>query len=117
MKGSTSSAIACRDSRVKLIRKHWYRNEACQNSDDEVRAKEDYAACCCAVHNFSLCLWAEGIGVKWTTGPVTRDDAFYDLLWIDRAVETVVGLIWYGYAAETPMTARKSLAEVMVELP
>ena len=89
----------------------------CQNSDDVLRAQEDYAACCCAIHNFSLCLWSEGIGVKWTTGPVTREDAFYELLWIDREVETVVGLVWYGYAAEVPMTARRPLAEVMVEMP
>ena len=89
----------------------------CQNAADELTAKEDYAACCCAIHNFSLALWSAGIGVKWTTGPVTRDDAFYDLLWIDREVETVVGLVWYGYAAEMPMTARKPLAEVMVEMP
>ncbi len=89
----------------------------CQNSDDEITAREDYAACCCAIHNFSLSLWTEGIGVKWTTGHVTRDDGFYDLLWTDREVESVVGLVWYGYAAETPATARKSVAEVMVELP
>lgn len=89
----------------------------CQNSEDALRAKEDYASCCCAIHNFSLCLWSEGLGVKWTTGPVTRDDAFYDVLWIDREVETVVGLVWYGYAAEVPMTARQPLAQVMVEMP
>jgi len=29
----------------------------CQNSEDALRAKEDYASCCCAIHNFSLCLF------------------------------------------------------------
>ena len=28
-------------------------------------AREDYAACCCAVHNLCLSLHAEGIGTKW----------------------------------------------------
>ena len=26
----------------------------CANTDDPLRAREDYAACCCAIHNFSL---------------------------------------------------------------
>ena len=89
----------------------------CENSDDPIRAREDYAACCCAIHNFSLYLWSEGIGVKWTTGAVTRESQFYDLIWVDPAVETVVGLLWYGYPAEIPQTPRKALDEILVELP
>ena len=89
----------------------------CDNSDDAVRAREDYAACCCAIQNFMLYLWSTGIGVKWTTGPVTRDDAFYDLIWVDPELETVVGMLWYGYPAEVPQPQRKALASVMVELP
>ena len=38
---------------------------------------------CCVIHNFSLLLWAQGIGVKWTTGAVTRSEEFYDLT-LDR---------------------------------
>lgn len=89
----------------------------CQNDDDERRNREDYAATCCAVHNFSLYLWSRGVGVKWTTGAVTRSSDFYDLTWIDETVETVVGLLWYGYAAEVPATARKPVSEIMVTLP
>ena len=89
----------------------------CENSDNALQAKEDYAACCCAIHNFSLYLWSEGIGVKWTTGPVIREPAFYDVIWIDPALETVVGLFWYGYPAEVPQTPRKPLSQVLVELP
>ena len=55
----------------------------CANSEDSLRSREDYAACCCAIHSFSLFLWSEGVGVKWTTGAVTRDPRFYDLVWID----------------------------------
>ena len=89
----------------------------CDNSEDPVRAREDYAACCCAIHNFSLYLWSEGIGVKWTTGEVIRDPSFYDLIWVNPELETVVALLWYGYPAEVPQTTRKSLSQVLVELP
>lgn len=89
----------------------------CENSTDPVRAREDLAACACAAHNFSLYLWSEGIGVKWTTGEVTRSPGFYDLIWVDPQLETVVGLFWYGYPAEVPRTARRPVGEILVELP
>lgn len=89
----------------------------CENSTDPLRAREDYAACCCAIQNFSLYLWSQGVGVKWTTGAVIREADFYDLIWVDPAVETVVGLLWYGYPAEIPQTPRKPLDEVLVRLP
>ena len=89
----------------------------CQKSADPLQAQEDYAACACAIHNFSLSLFAEGIGSKWSTGPVTREAEFYDLLWIDPEAEQVVGLLWYGYAADVPQTGRKALEQCLVELP
>ncbi len=89
----------------------------CENSADLIRAREDYAACCCAIQNFALYLWSEGVGVKWTTGAVTREAGFYDLIWVDPAMETVVGLLWYGYPAEIPQIPRKRLNEILVTLP
>jgi nitroreductase len=89
----------------------------CENSDDPIQTREDYAACACAIQNFALYLWSEGVGTKWTTGNVTRDARFYDLIWVDSAVETVVGMIWYGYPAEVPTMRRKSVDEITVELP
>ncbi|MEM7407248.1 MAG: nitroreductase [Pseudomonadota bacterium] len=89
----------------------------CENHDDPVRSREDYAACCCAIHNFSLAMWGHGLGVKWTTGPVTRADEFYDLIWVDATVETVVGLVWFGYPEVVPQLARRPLEEVVVRLP
>lgn len=89
----------------------------CDNSDDALRAKEDYASCCCAIQNFQLYLWSVGVGVKWTTGAVTRDPGFYDLIWADPEAETVVGMLWYGYAEETPMIVRKDVDEITVTLP
>ncbi len=89
----------------------------CDRSEDPTRQQEDYAACCCAVQNLSLYLWQAGVGVKWTTGAVTRSPEFYDLIWVDPARESLVGLIWYGYPAEIPQTARKALDQIVVALP
>ncbi|MEE4375915.1 MAG: nitroreductase [Candidatus Competibacteraceae bacterium] len=89
----------------------------CENASDPLQSREDYAACCCAIQNLSLYLWSQNVGVKWTTGPVTRDPAFYDLIWVDPELETVVGLLWYGYPAEIPQTPRKPVSEILVELP
>jgi nitroreductase len=89
----------------------------CQKSNDSLLAKEDYAACCCVIHNLSLVLWLHGIGMKWTTGEVIRADRFYDLVWVDREVEEVVGLIWYGYADEDPVSTRRNAIELTTELP
>lgn len=89
----------------------------CARGDDAEREREDYAACCCAIQNLQLYLWSEGIGMKWTTGQVTRDPQFYDLIWVDPDQEFLVGLMWYGYAAEVPRTQRKPVSHFLVELP
>ncbi len=88
----------------------------CTLSDDELREREDYAACCCAVHSMSLYLWEQGVGMKWTTGAVTRDRRFFDIVGIDPARESIVGLFWYGYPAAVPIQNRKPLKEVMTRV-
>jgi nitroreductase len=89
----------------------------CDHSSDELQAWEDYAACACALQNLALYLWSRGIGMKWTSGPVIRDPSFYELLWIDPEIETVIGLIWYGYPDEAPASHRRDLDCSVVELP
>lgn len=89
----------------------------CDRSDDELLAREDFAACACAIQNFMLALHALGIGAKWSTGPVTRDPRFYDLIWVDPDVETVVGIVWYGYPQDVPQVARHPVESFLVELP
>lgn len=89
----------------------------CQISDDELRQREDYAACCAAVQNFMLYVWKAGVGTKWTTGDITRDARFFDILGIDADQEFVVAMIWYGYPKLTPTQSRKELGEVLRELP
>jgi len=88
----------------------------CDRSEDRQRAKEDYAACCCAIHSFSLYLWSEGVGVKWTTGDVIRDPRFYEYIWADASAEEAVGLVWYGYPDEVPVTVRRPVSEIVIEI-
>jgi hypothetical protein len=64
-----------------------------------------------------LYLWKAGVGSKWTTGDITRDERFFDLLSIDPDNEFVVGLLWYGYPKITPEQKRKGLDDVLTELP
>jgi nitroreductase len=89
----------------------------CRRSDDDLRQKEDYAACCAATQNLMLYLWKAGIGSKWTTGDITRDSRFFELVGIDPGRESVVGLIWYGYPKLTPTQSRMSVEEVVTRLP
>ena len=88
-----------------------------RRSDDALLEREDYAACCCAAQNLMLFLWSRGVGVKWTTGGITRQPSFYDALGIDTIRESVVGFFWYGVPKVVPtQERRRSVAEVVTEL-
>lgn len=89
----------------------------CALAGDETRRREDYAACCCAAQNLMLYLWNEGIGVKWTTGEVTRDEQFFRITGIDPGREQVVGLFWYGKPAQIPESARLPADQHVIPLP
>lgn len=88
-----------------------------RQSEDELLQREDYAACCAAVQNLMLYLWKAGVGCKWTTGPITRDPRFFDIVGIDADAECVVGLIWFGYPKLTPTQTRNRAGDVLVEKP
>jgi nitroreductase len=87
----------------------------CSRSDDSVREQEDYGSCCCAIQNLMLYLSAAGAATKWSTGAVTKDRRFYDLLGIDHDREFIVGLIWYGYPKITPTQSRKDVDSIVTE--
>ena len=89
----------------------------CQRSDVELREREDYAACCAATQNFMLYLWKAGVGSKWTTGPITRDPRFFEIVGIDASEAVVVGMLWFGYPKITPTQSRQAPEQVTVELP
>lgn len=89
----------------------------CRRSADELRQREDYASCCCAIQNLMLYLSEAGVATKWATGPITRDPRFFSLLGADPGREMVVGLIWYGYPKMLPTQSRKGVSEICSELP
>jgi len=87
----------------------------CSRSEDRDREQEDYGSCCCAIQNLMLYLSAAGAASKWSTGPITKDQRFYELLGIDADKEFIVGLIWYGYPKITPTQSRKDVERIVTE--
>ena len=66
--------------------------------DGKMQQREDFKSTCCAVQNFLLSMWSEGIGTKWTDGPIQRTEEFAEICGIDLEKEKVAGVIWYGFA-------------------
>lgn len=87
-----------------------------RRDEDLVIDRENYAACCCAIQNLMLYLWQRGVGVKWTTGQITREQALYDTIGIDATIELIVGYFWYGFAKIVPEQKRKPVDEIAVIL-
>ena len=86
---------------------------SCQQEGDDQRKREDYAAACCAVHNIQLAAWSEGVGVQWSTGPITLEEATYRLLGMDPDREYMVGFLYMGFPEEIPTQRRKPPGEVI----
>ncbi|MFK7887982.1 MAG: nitroreductase [Gammaproteobacteria bacterium] len=89
----------------------------CKRNSDALMQQEDYAACACAIQSFSLYLWQLGIGMKWSTGSITRDARYLDALGIDQEKEFVVGLISYGYPKTVPVQKRHEAEQIITRLP
>ena len=87
----------------------------CRENDDALTRQEDYAAVCCAIQNLTLYLAEAGVACKWTTGHVTRDPRFFEVMDIDPDTEFVVGLLWYGYPKTLPMQSRKDVGDILTE--
>lgn len=85
-------------------------------SEDPLIDRENYAACCCAAQNLMLYLWRQGIGVKWTTGGITRQQRLYDLLGINSGKEALVGFFWYGVPKVIPAQKRRPIEEIATQL-
>ena len=90
---------------------------SCRRSKEPTLQQEDLAACSAAVQNLMLYLWKAGVGSKWTTGSVTRDARFFDIIDADPDQVFVVGMLWYGYPKITPEQTRTSIDDVLIELP
>lgn len=89
---------------------------SCKRNSDAWREREDYAACCCAVQNLVCFLWQAGVGVKWTTGAVIRDERCASLLGIDPAQDFIVGLFQYGYPEKIPEQHRREVHAICTQL-
>lgn len=82
---------------------HWIvvtypRKKPDSGPDGNMQQREDFKSVCCAVQNFMLSMWSEGIGTKWTDGPIQRTDEFAEICGVDVEKEKVAGVIWYGFA-------------------
>lgn len=82
---------------------HWIvvtypRKKPDSGPDGNMQQREDFKSVCCAVQNFMLSMWSEGIGTKWTDGPIQRTDEFAEICGVDLEKEKVAGVIWYGFA-------------------
>jgi nitroreductase len=111
------SEEAARFKREQWSEKPGWLVVTCRRSEDELLQREDYAACAAAIQNFMLYLWKAGVGSKWTSGEITRDRRFFDILGMDADTEFVVGLLWFGYPKLTPTQKRKELDDVLSQLP
>jgi len=67
--------------------------------DDPETELKDFRSTFCAMQNFMLSMWSEGVGSKWTEGPTQKTQQFADLVGVDTSIEMVVGIIWYGFVA------------------
>lgn len=90
--------------------------------DGKMQQREDFKSTCCAVQNFLLSMWSEGIGTKWTDGPIQSTEEFASICGIDLEKEKVAGVIWYGFARgglnkAAPKYRRKGVEEVLDILP
>lgn len=88
----------------------------CRRSEDAFRQREDYGACCCAIQNLMLCLWEGGVACKWSTGALTRDSRFHELLGAAAAEQMVVGLFSMGYPRIVPQQKRRPVDEILTTL-
>lgn len=98
--------------RVKWMSKPTVVFVSCVLSGDEQRRREDTASVCCAMLNMQLAAAELGVGMQWSTGPITIERETYDLLGIDPEQQYIVGLCYMGYAAETRTSTRRPVEEV-----
>ena len=90
--------------------------------DNLEKELDDFNSTSCAVQNFMLSMWSEGIGSKWTTGPIQKTQEFADLCGVDTKTERVAGCIWYGFATgglinADPKRRKKTVNDVLTSLP
>ena len=86
---------------------------SCLQEGDEQQKREDYAATCCAMMNVQLAAWNEGVGMQWSTGPITMEEETYRLLGVDPEREYIIGFFYTGYPETVLNKERKPLSDVL----
>ncbi len=90
----------------------------CTRNEDEFRQREDYAAVCCGIQNFTIALAAKGYQTKWSTGRVTRSPDTYELLSVDPTRFEIVGFLWVGKVkGDLPFQMRPPLEAALSYCP
>lgn len=82
-------------------------------SEDPVVCKEDYAACSCAIQNFQLSAWEQGIGVQWSSGPILKDPETFLILGLDNNSHELIAALYMGYPLAVGESQRKAVSEVI----
>jgi nitroreductase len=86
---------------------------SCLQEGDKQAKREDFAATCCAMQNVQLAAWEAGVGMQWSTGPISLEPQTYSLLGIDPERAYIIGFFYMGFPEEIPKVTRKSIGEVM----
>jgi len=73
---------------------------------DSFQSKEDYAACSCAIQNFSLMAWEMGIGVQWSTGPIIQDKRVFEMIGETPEKMEIIGALYIGKPETIPKSKR-----------
>lgn len=81
---------------------------------DEVRQREDYASTCCAVQNFLLAAWADGVASGWKSFDTPQA---YALFGLDPAHARIVGLLQLGYETQHHAGRRPPVETVVTRTP
>ena len=90
--------------------------------EDPEKEMDDFKSTSCAVQNFMLSMWSEGIGCKWASGPVQKTPEFAEICGVDLSKERVAGCIWYGFptgglVSADPKRRKKGVEDVLSYLP
>ncbi|HEY9900428.1 MAG TPA: nitroreductase [Pantanalinema sp.] len=81
---------------------------------DETRQREDYASTCCAVQNFLLAAWADGVASGWKSFDTPQA---YALFGLNPAHARIVGLLQLGYETQRHDGRRPPVETVVTRTP
>jgi nitroreductase len=107
-----------KEHKLQKLRQHYMANLGAiihltsLRDDDELRERENFAACAAATQNLLLGAEARGYASFWSSSPAMRHSLTQEFLVVNLQREQFVGSIWLGMPARLPEApARKSVSE------